>query len=282
MDPEFLKKFNEMFSKVSQMETKLDVMLAITDKVDKIEKYGVETRTEVELLKQENEDLFCRMNEIEQYSRKRNVIINDIPFKEGENIKEEVQRFTSEIKIELKDYEINAIHRLPSKKEHPPILVCLNSLEKKNELIEWSKQNSKKQGTNKKPIFISEHLTKYNGELLREAKQREDIKYAWVKNGRILIRRNEESGIEELRSRQQLEEVNTFEEETENENVASEDEIESNETTNKKEKANSKKKQSSLDQFMASSSKAGKSQQQKKQTTASRSLRSKYIKPGKK
>ena len=231
------------------------------------------------MLKHENEELFCRMNEMEQYSRKRNIVISGIPFEEEENTKAVVQKFASGIRIELKDYEINAVHRLSTKKEHTPIIVCLNNLEKKEELIEWSKRNNKKQGANKKPIFISEHLTRFNGELLREAKQREDVKYAWVKNGRILIKRSEESKVEELRSFQQLEEADAElrslqqqeeaavdpEKEDESQTEESEDEIKSNETV-KKTKGKLKQRQASIDQFLATPSKA-KKHERKKQAT---------------
>lgn len=128
-------------------------------------------------MQQENINLSRKLNELDQYSRKINVIIHGIPPKKGENPRETTKKFTSEIiGIQIADHEINAVHRLKVKKGMPPFIVCLNNLDTKEELIQWSRENKKE--VNPAPYYINEHLSKYTESLLKEARKRE-VTFAW-------------------------------------------------------------------------------------------------------
>lgn len=59
-----------------------------------------------------------------------------------------------------------------------------------------------------KEIFIRSNLTAVNNEILKEArKNKDEIRFAWEKNGRILIRAKEKSPAVEIRSLEQLQKI---------------------------------------------------------------------------
>lgn len=52
------------------------------------------------------------MNELEQYSRENNVIINGIPFHNDENVHELVMGVANTLNVTLHESDINIAHRL--------------------------------------------------------------------------------------------------------------------------------------------------------------------------
>ena len=200
MDQDFIKKFETMFNKINQIEAtvsgmndKITVALA---KIDKIEEENNKIKDQVIELKKENLELNTKINEMDQYSRKRNVIISGIPYREHEELREIIKTLTMKLNIRIDNADINAAHRLPGKKN---IILCLNNLDKKEELIKWSKTNKKR---NIRPeIYINEHLTSYNIQLLKEANSfKNEIRFAWSRNGQIFIRVKEDSPAVKIRN----------------------------------------------------------------------------------
>lgn len=60
------------------------------------------------------------------------------------------------------------------------------------------------------PIYVNEHLTKYFRELMWQAKTRKTengeklYKFVWFKDSKLLVRRNDTSKIERIRSNNDL------------------------------------------------------------------------------
>ncbi|KAL4721721.1 hypothetical protein ACJJTC_001702, partial [Scirpophaga incertulas] len=58
-----------------------------------------------------------------------------------------------------------------------------------------------------KPIYINEHLTPYNKQLLKKCKEiamKKEYKYVWTKNGRIYIRKNDTSPAIQIHEEEDL------------------------------------------------------------------------------
>lgn len=94
---------------------------------------------------------------------------------------------------------MHAIHRLPARKQEgkssPAIIVKLNSRIKKSKLVEASKE---KRLTG---IYISNHLSQYTQKIYseaRELKRSGKVKYAWEKEGKIYVRRTDDSKAERM------------------------------------------------------------------------------------
>lgn len=205
-DKEFMAKFDLMFEKINGIESKMTKLTNTIEKVNRLEEENVKLKNDIQVLKKTCWNQEQRVRNLEQYSRKRNVIISGMKKAENENLKEIIKSFGSEIHIKINDCDINAAHRLPAKEgKIPAIIMCLNNLELKEELINWSKGNKKNRATSKFPtVYINEHLTRENEEILREALSRDEIQFAWFKNGSVYIRRNESSRAEKIISINQL------------------------------------------------------------------------------
>lgn len=108
---------------------------------------------------------------MEQHSR-HNVIIDEVPAKEDENVESPVKEVASKLKVDIPDYGLIAAHRLPREAQVPAIIVKLYSRKTEAKLIKDSKTiliclNDKR--LNWTPgllIFCDKHLTQCAENLL--------------------------------------------------------------------------------------------------------------------
>lgn len=128
-----------------------------------------EQRRESNKLKAENSQLLERIQDLEQYSRKNNVIIYGLNQEEGENLMEKLKILVTKLEVGIMDYDVGAIYKLPinnkykDKDKPETIIVKLNNTEKKNKLIVQSinrKLTGIDLGLNPvHEIYVNEHLT---------------------------------------------------------------------------------------------------------------------------
>lgn len=64
-------------------------------------------------------DIKMRIDQLEQYSRKTNMVVDGIPWEENEELKAIIEKLAIKLKIPFNKDEIAAIHRPPSKKRYP-------------------------------------------------------------------------------------------------------------------------------------------------------------------
>ena len=156
-----------------------------------------------------------RVDELEQYTRRDDVIVNGLktkprtfasvassnpdekaentPQHEQESIEDQVISFLRDKDIELSPAEISACHPLPIKdKTKPqPIVIRFVSRKTKQRLM----SNAKKlKGTS---VFINEHLTSKNANIAREARamvKDRTLNSCWTRNGYVFIKRAERGG----------------------------------------------------------------------------------------
>ena len=132
--------------------------------------------------------LTTRIEELEQYTRRDDVIINGLnikprtfarvaasnsveaeenaPSQERESVEAQVISFLSNNNIELSPNEVSACHPLASKDRSKPVSVVVRFVSRKTK--ERLLRNAKKlKGTS---VFINEHLTYKNAHIAREAR----------------------------------------------------------------------------------------------------------------
>lgn len=105
------------------------------------------------------------------------MVISDIPHSEGENLFEIAKILVDSLEVPLMEYHTGAIQRLPSKKQPQPIIMNLNNLETRHDLIKSAKRkklSDARFGVEDNPIFIDKHLSKETVELLRKARELRD------------------------------------------------------------------------------------------------------------
>ncbi len=138
------------------------------------------------------------MEDLEQYSRKNNLIISRVPKIKDEEVKEVVKTVASGLKVMLLDADIDTVHRLPSKDDVGRIIVKLVSRDKKIEMATASKRIRLNRATfnwiPNQPMYCDDQLTNENKRLLMMAKRlKKDghFRFVWIRNCNVIVRVNE-------------------------------------------------------------------------------------------
>jgi hypothetical protein len=144
-------------------------------------------------------DLRTQMRDMQQYSRLSNIEIVGIPASKNENIYAVLEKVASSIDVPWARGDISVAHRLPSsqKDRHPNIVVRFIS---RSTRAAWLAAARQKKGLDAvhlssaftpSPVYINEHLTAHSKAVLSAAKRmvsEHRLAYAWVKEGRVLVR----------------------------------------------------------------------------------------------
>lgn len=96
--------------------------------IESIKSENENLKEKVENLMEENKLINQQLNNLEQYTRKGNIIISSIPCFDQEDAIQIVYRIAERVKVELFEYNICNAHRLPMDNDRIPlIIVKLNS-----------------------------------------------------------------------------------------------------------------------------------------------------------
>lgn len=213
MDGKFAEEFRSLVEICKATKASVDKIMG---EIEGLRRDNEENKAEINILKEENEALNIKLNELEQYGKKSNLIIQGVSLREGENLKEITKKLARKLEVNIDDADIAKVHRLPTRKNHqvPPIIVRLNNLDKRDSLFSNAKR-IKPQGKDiglesPNPIFVDEHLTRETLKIWMYAKrlQREGwIFSAKCREGKIKIRKVESSRPIRILSTTQLDHI---------------------------------------------------------------------------
>ena len=107
-------------SEVTDMKKAVDFLAdkfdCFKEDLDKVKEDTIEIQGKVEELEKENEYLRNEVHELQQYSRRKNVIISGIPETPNEDLYEILRRIIKVIECyDFSAYDISVVHRIPSK-----------------------------------------------------------------------------------------------------------------------------------------------------------------------
>ena len=159
---------------------------------------------------------------LEQYTRKFNIEIHGIPEYEGENLQDIVIKTGQRMSVDVITEDIDIVHRLYRKSPAiKPIIIRFTTYKKRREFYK-SRFNLKEantteiigstQGDTEGRIFINENLTQYRQEILakaRKMKRANKIYRVWTVDGKIFVRKTEESRPRRISEVWDLEELAT-------------------------------------------------------------------------
>lgn len=141
--------------------------------------------------------------ELKQYSRSMNVEVRGLPVVANEDLTQSVRTIATRLGIEVSENDIDVVHRVQSRdKGKPNVVVRFASRGVRDRLLSVAKKtrlNTTHLGfeTND-PLYINEHLCIENKILLskaRQARREKNWKYVWVSQGKILLRKTENSPV---------------------------------------------------------------------------------------
>ncbi|XP_022189467.1 uncharacterized protein LOC111047937 [Nilaparvata lugens] len=210
-----LKKTNE---NVLELRKSVELFSA---KIDDYKLIIDDFKTEQFVIKKENEKLSKKVHEMElqvielqQYSRINNLEIHGIPQTPNEDVYAIIEDISKTLKLKNDALKIDIAHRLPTTNKHaiPPILIKFNNRIAKNNLFSQYKKiqselkkleppgqlrtTSINRNLQDGPVYINENLSTYYRGLLKGAKlfaKENGYKFVWVMNGKIYVRKHEDS-----------------------------------------------------------------------------------------
>ncbi|KAK4876081.1 hypothetical protein RN001_012503 [Aquatica leii] len=174
-------------------------------------------------LRKENLELKWQINDLEQYSRTNCVEISGVPELKNENTMSVVEAVGTDLGLNLDSYTIDTCHQLKKNFNNQPrniIVKFVRRLDKEEFLrCRRIKQNlsvndlhgdMRNPANSNNTIYINESLTFYNRQLCAKArafKREKNIKFLWIRNGKILMRANKNSKIFDIASETDLNDV---------------------------------------------------------------------------
>lgn len=203
---------NELIEENNQLIKKQDEKLdECFNRIEVLEAEGVKVKEENELLKR-------IINTQEQYTRLNALEIEGFPELKEENVVSTVLKIAQTLNVTLREEHIDCCYRVekPKNKDKSgprPIFVRFVSRIKKEEIM-CAKRVKRLLNVNafypevrgvegEKPIYVNESLTGPNKALFgkcREFKRANEIKFLWVKNGKIRMRKSEKSRVYTIES----------------------------------------------------------------------------------
>lgn len=142
------------------------------------------------------------VEDLEQYTRNRNIQIDGVPEEKDEDLRKMVKDIGDTIEVQFEYKEVDVVHRIPTINENNknclPIVVQFTTRQVRDKFLTNAKKtrvNTRDLGKSgvDKPVFVNEHLTKSKKILMFEARKikiERDYKFLWSKNGKIIIRKN--------------------------------------------------------------------------------------------
>ncbi|CAH2049207.1 unnamed protein product, partial [Iphiclides podalirius] len=161
-----------------------------------------------------NKALEERLMRLEQKELELQIELQNVEKQEGENLLGIVYKIAEELRLETKD--IAKVWRVPgdSIKAPRPIIVSLNSREARIKWLKSRKDNITNHvilnNNNNSRIYVNEHVTRQIRQLFWSAKNKlkENFKFIWIQNGKILIKKSEiEKKIYQISFESDIEEI---------------------------------------------------------------------------
>lgn len=211
-----------LHSKLSSMEKDIeDVKAAVqftsqtsTSRFDSLKDELFAVKSHLHNLQKETDDRLQR-------DRLLNIEIVGLPERKNEDLRGILLEISRHINTTITSQDIDHIHRVQARHKQegrPRVIVCKlkSNIIKSNILAAFRKArgvNTEDIGIEGPPIklYIREHLTSKNKTLYKETRdtcQRKGYKYCWIKNCKILVRRNDTSPFLEVRTAEDLKKIN--------------------------------------------------------------------------
>lgn len=177
-----------------------DTLQFLSEQYDELQQRTERNENEIKELKRRTErlegnesdvnQLQAEIDQLEWRNHRLNLEFHGIQYSEKENLLEKLNKVAMKLELpQLSESDVVSVHRLPSKKEKIPGIIC--RFAKQADRDRWWKSR-KKLRESKDDVFLLENVTKRTRDLLFETKiwaKRANYKYVWHSNSRVLVRK---------------------------------------------------------------------------------------------
>lgn len=212
------QQYDEIKVLLEDMKIKVNKILK---KQDELEKENIRLKQQICEVEIKYEE---RIDTVENRSRISNLEIKNVPESPGEDVVQIVKNIGAAIGItNIAEGDIQVAHRVDQRNKERgqrPIIAHMASRYLRNKWLNLYKDHNKKKGNltanavhpnlPKKTIYLNEHITVPKKILLKEVKEfarSKEIKYVWVKDSQILLKKDERSNhVQKINTKRELEE----------------------------------------------------------------------------
>lgn len=215
IDLGLVKDISEIKSMCRETNKKLDDTNEKLDKavieVDLLKAENEQIKGELRQVKSKNVELQLRIEELDQYGRKNDVIVRNIPEAEEENLKKIITSAAEKLNVSIREWDIVVVHRLPTKSGIKPIIARFLCYDKKRELLKafkTMKPNGIAIGIDTTlPIYMDDHLSKETRALWNDVRDMVDEGYFYSAkcfDGTIKVKQKQEEPATVLKGKNLL------------------------------------------------------------------------------
>ena len=200
-----------MQSTKGQVDSLVKENKGLKSKVKSLEEQLLESKKEVEESDERLNDIEARHDELEQYTRKFNLVIHGIP--EHEDNVANALTLGKLLQVNLTPGDIDIVHRMNTKsKDKPrPIIARFSNYNAKSKLykarLNLRNMDLHMEDVGAEKIFINENLTAWRAELFKEARKVKK-KYhngkTWTIDGKIFLKTDTTAKVLRINSHEDL------------------------------------------------------------------------------
>lgn len=199
---------NDIKKSIEFMSTKFDSLLS---EINNVKDELKEVRKENDFLKREINELGVRLQDLEQYNRRDNIVLYGVPSTNNESVNEIVKTVSTIIGADGCFEDVSVTHRLPTRPGKPRPIVRFAKRSSRDLWLsrfrEEAKNNKEGFGLPTQTICqqfqpglvtASDHLTPFMKNLFNKTKltaREKGYKFTWVKDCKIFVRKNENSQV---------------------------------------------------------------------------------------
>lgn len=199
----------ELKKSVEFISTKFD---DLREELAQVRKEVKSNQDQLRALTKENENLKLEVNDLQQYTRRENIMIFGVPETDGQSTSDDIENVSQAIGGAHLLSDVSIAHRLPAKPgKTRPIVARFFRRSSRDEWLHLFRQEAKKDfsgpgiptkkvNTHLPPgrVTAGEQLTKETRDLLnrtRDAARMNDYKFVWTRDGKVFVRKNEQSNV---------------------------------------------------------------------------------------
>lgn len=202
------EKFDSLERKLSDHETSVNKALtefqdmkkdvaALREELNGLKAANLSPAPSAELL-----EVREQLEDLRQYTRNRNLIIDGVPPTVGENLATIFFHMGKGLGMKIDPNEIEAIHRLPTRNtttnRPPSIIVQVKSRPLRDNFVKAAIKKKFKLSdlgiASTGNVYVSEHLTSHRAKLYYEARmlrKNHNYKYVWIRGGKVFLKKDD-------------------------------------------------------------------------------------------
>lgn len=174
-----------------------------------------ELRSENATLRNKVTSMEQRIEDMESYSRRNSVEVQGIPEEPKENVLNIIKGVGKALDFEITDSMVDACHRVGRRTEDRPRGIIIKFVRRMDKDTMLHKRRERRRDFSTRhlgmamdnPVFLNDSLSPAKRRLLgqtRQIKRDKGFKYLWLRNGNILLRKEEGSPVIEIKSQVDL------------------------------------------------------------------------------